>query len=231
MKCYNDIEYSDEDKLQKLDIYTTGANNSLLPVLIYIHGGAWSFGDKSDIKKHTSFYTNYGIIFVSINYRLSSLHNDIKHPTHVEDCAKAVSWIFNNIKKYGGDKKNLYLSGHSSVAHLASLLSTDGKYLKKHSISPIEIRGTIAVDTSAFNLNSYSYINESANKKMQEMKEIVKRIFTCDEQKLLEASPINYAHQETCLNFLVAISSNRPLAIKVSNNFVSRLKNSIRMQN
>ena len=41
MKTYNDIMYASESDLQCLDIYTCNENNSLSPVLIHIHGGAW----------------------------------------------------------------------------------------------------------------------------------------------------------------------------------------------
>ena len=224
MKIYNDIAYLNDSKLQRLDIYTPNKSNHPSTVLIYIHGGTWSYGDKLSSQKHGEFYQKNGFIFVSINYRLYSpkIQNS-KHPTQAEDCAAAISWVFNNIEQYGGDKNNIYISGHSSGAHLASLISTDEKYLKKHHIKPSDIKGVVAIDTSAFNLNSYDYVDYSANKQMLEMKDLVHEVFSGDKNDLLEASPIKYADQETCERFLIIVSSQRPLAVKVSSNFVKRI--------
>jgi acetyl esterase/lipase len=209
--------------LQKLDIYTP-KKAKLSRVLIHIHGGAWSYGDKFSAKPLGEFYAKLGAVVVCINYRLSNPENiDIKHPIHAQDCAKAVAWVFDNIANYGGDRDKIYLSGHSSGAHLASLVATDNKYLQELQISPVDIKGVIAVDTAGFNLNAYMFVGEKTNETMQKMIEKVADVFSNDRQKLLEASPINYVKQDTCNNFLVIVSSNRSLAKAVSKNFVNRL--------
>lgn len=225
MKIYNDIVYSAESNLQQLDVYTCNESDSLVPVIIHIHGGAWCYGDKSESAPHGKFYSEKGFLVVCINYRLCSPKPPfIKHPTQAKDCAAAVAWVFKNIEKYGGDNKQIFVSGHSSGAHLASLIATDERYLNKYNISPHDIKGVIAVDTSAFNLNSYSYIDDTANEQMQAMKDLVQNIFSNDEEQLLDASPIKYADKQTCNRFLIIVSSNRPLAVTVSGNFVKHLK-------
>lgn len=225
MKTYNDIRYASESDLQCLDIYTCNERSSLSPVLIHIHGGAWCYGDKSDCLPHGKFYSEKGFVVVCINYRLCCPTPPfIKHPVQAKDCAAAVAWVFNNINNYGGDNNKIYISGHSSGSHLASLIATDERYLNEHNIKPTDINGVIAVDTSSFNLNSYNYIDDTANEQMQVMKDLVQNIFSKDEHQLLDASPIKYADKQTCNRFLVIVSSNRPLAVKVSDNFVKRLK-------
>ena len=83
-----DISYG-SDKLQKLDIYLPlDSKAKKRPVHIFVHGGAWTIGDKRRFGKHAKLNTNNGIIFVSINYRLSPKHI---HPAQIEDCARAVS--------------------------------------------------------------------------------------------------------------------------------------------
>jgi len=225
MKIYNNISYADADRLQKLDIYSPENNDAPCPVIIHIHGGAWTYGDKSNEINHGKFYCQRGVTVVCINYRLSEEEEVLtKHPTHAEDCASAVAWVYKNIEKYGGDKDNIFLSGHSSGAHLATLIATDKRYLNKHNISCKDITGVIAVDTAAFNLNSYSYIDDTANEQMQSMSKRVKDIFSHEKEQLSNASPLLYVARETCRKFLIIVSANRPLAKKVSENFVNRLK-------
>src|SRR5678815_3507375 len=59
-----------DPKLNMLDIYMPkkGSNS---PVLIWIHGGAFAYGDKEYVQKKAEYFTNKGYVFISINYRLS----------------------------------------------------------------------------------------------------------------------------------------------------------------
>jgi acetyl esterase/lipase len=79
---------------------------------------------------------------VSINYRLSP---GVKHPEHVRDVARAFAWTHAHIGEYGGNKEQIFVSGHSAGGHLASLLATDATYLKAHGLSAKDIRGVIPV--------------------------------------------------------------------------------------
>ena len=155
MKIYNNIPYLNESELQMLDIYSPKNQQPPSPVLIHIHGGAWCSGDKQYSRGHGVFYSQNGFLVVCINYRLHSLEKPLKHPNQTEDCTAAIAWVFKNIEKYGGNNKQIFISGHSSGAHLASLIACDKRYLAKYNLSPNNIKGVIAVDTSAFNLNSY----------------------------------------------------------------------------
>src|SRR5271167_1403425 len=65
-----DIPYAEPaDPLQKLDVYApAGAKN--LPVVVWIHGGGWQAGDKSDVQIKPKVFVEKGFVFVSTNYRL-----------------------------------------------------------------------------------------------------------------------------------------------------------------
>jgi acetyl esterase/lipase len=63
----------------------------------------------------------------------------------MEDAAAAFDWVVRHIEQYGGDPARIYLGGHSSGGHMASLLALDGEYLKKYGLSPDEIRGVISM--------------------------------------------------------------------------------------
>jgi len=118
------------------------------PVVLWIHAGAWSYGDRSNETALAMRFAERGIGFAAINYRLSSqFWNDptaakegVKHPAHADDCAMAFAWLR---KRY--PQSALFVSGHSCGAHLAALLAMDPRYLKRHELALDEIRGVVAI--------------------------------------------------------------------------------------
>ena len=156
---YKSISGIDEN-LTSLDIYTLFGSQNLQPVVIWIHGGGWSIGDKlnkMDLK--VPFFKDLGYVFVSINYRLSpfpyKLNDDarIKHPDHITDVADAIQWVYKNIELYGGDKTNIAILGHSAGAHLAALMGTDQALLTTRNINYGHIKGIGSFDTQAYDVN------------------------------------------------------------------------------
>ena len=136
-----DIKYG-KKSWQKLDVYTPSAGASKAPVVIFIHGGKWKVGSKDD-------YLFVGDALAAKGY-VAVLPSYIKwpkgeFPDFMYDAAKAVKWVENNIEKYGGDKNNIYLMGHSAGAHIASLVVADERYFKKEGVSRKNIRGIIGL--------------------------------------------------------------------------------------
>ncbi len=143
-----------DPNLLSLDIYRpkSSSTNAQKPVVVMIHGGGWRTGDKgseSQGRQKASFFTGHGFVYVSANYRLSP---EVQHPAHVEDVAKALSWIFDNIASYGGDPKRIFLMGHSSGAHLAALVTADEAYLNKLGKSPAMLSGVILLDSAGYDI-------------------------------------------------------------------------------
>jgi acetyl esterase/lipase len=112
-----DIAY-DSDRLQKLDVFTPdGAKGKKLPVLLFVHGGGFTRGDK-----HGDFYPDNitlwaaenAMVGVNINYRLAPKD---PWPVGVKDLASAIAWTKANIAHYGGDPNRIVLFGHSAGAN------------------------------------------------------------------------------------------------------------------
>lgn len=127
IKQYNDIAYGSE-KQQKLDIYTPVKIETDAPVLVFFYGGRWTFGSKEQYAFVALPFVKKGYIVVIPDY---AKYPDVKFPAFVQDGAKAVSWLSDNIASYKGDASRFYLSGHSSGAHIAALLSANSHYLKE----------------------------------------------------------------------------------------------------
>ena len=165
---YKDIQDVDPDLLS-LDIFSFEDINNKRPVVLWIHGGAWSVGDKTNqLENKIPYFEDLGYVFVSTNYRLSpfpfELDNPdrLKFPSHVEDIAASVNWIINNISDFGGDPNNIVIMGHSAGAHLVSLAAINPIYLQDFNISTSIFKGVVVFDTQAFNIPLLLDSNQSA---------------------------------------------------------------------
>lgn len=210
-----DIAYGSHD-LQTLDIYSPrGTGVGMRPVFVFIHGGAWRFGDKKRFDDHGRFYNDNGILFVPINYRLAPDH---LHPDQAQDSAAAVKWVYDNIEKYGGDKNKIYIGGHSAGAHLAALIASDPSYLMAHDIKPRILKSVIAVDTAAYDLTTPSE-HWRINKAIDEN-------FGTDKKAKELASPLYFAKNGTAdlPAFTLFVTDKRPEAVIDTKRFYAALK-------
>ena len=69
----------------------------------------------------------------------------VQHPAHILDIAHAFKWTSEHISEYGGNSNQIFVSGHSAGAHLASLLCTNFNYLELINGDPTKIKGCIAI--------------------------------------------------------------------------------------
>lgn len=109
--------------IESLDIYRTQRPNA--PVHVFIHGGAWRSGAAKDYAFPAEMFVAAGAHFVvpdfawvqDVGGRLAPISDQIR---------RALAWVARNAASFGGDPGRLYVSGHSSGGHQASVLaSTD----------------------------------------------------------------------------------------------------------
>src|SRR5262249_51032891 len=96
-------EGPDADKIKhRLDLYLPRGRKDF-PVLFFVHGGAWSYGDKNSpfglYKNFARYWASQGVGTVVTNYRLSP---GVMHPEHMKDVARAFAWTHKNIQRYHG---------------------------------------------------------------------------------------------------------------------------------
>ena len=140
-----------------LDIYKPiGKTNT--PVIVWFHGGGLTFGTK-DIPKEL---LDYGYLIVSVEYRLSP---KVKAPSYIEDAAAGTAWVFNNIEKYSGNVKQIFLSGHSAGGYLDLMIGLENKWLAKYNINTSSLAGLIPLSPQV--ISHYTIRDENNISKYQ----------------------------------------------------------------
>ena len=92
-----------------------------MPVIVWVHGGAWLAGSKEQCPAVR--FVRKGYAAASVNYRLSQ---HAKFPAQIEDCKAAIRWLRANAKEYGLDTGHVGVWGASAGGHLVALLGTTG---------------------------------------------------------------------------------------------------------
>ncbi|MFT7220779.1 MAG: arylformamidase [Candidatus Azotimanducaceae bacterium] len=159
-------------------------NERKLPVILYLHGGGWAFGDKKDVHLKPHFFTRNGFAFVSMNYRLRW---DYKVYDQLVDVVSALRWIEEEGAAYGLDGSKIVLMGHAAGGHLASLVMTDPSYLKAEGMSALNVKAVISIDSISYDVPRL----------MRELGSFIERrqhelIFTGDEKVWAAASPVTH---------------------------------------
>ncbi len=117
------VTYAYGDKAsEQLDVFAP-ANARGLPIMVFIHGGAWQQLSKDDSAGPAPVFVAAGAIYIAINFD-NMPGNTL--PGMVDQCRRALAWVGANAARFGGDSERIYVSGHSSGGHLtAVMLSTD----------------------------------------------------------------------------------------------------------
>jgi acetyl esterase/lipase len=120
---HRDLPYVDSGHArQKLDLYLPEKSEGKLPVILWIHGGAWAAGSKDQCPAVR--YTKEGYAVASLGYRLSS---DAIFPAQIEDCKAAVRWLRAHADQYHLDSAHFAAWGSSAGGHLVALLGASGE--------------------------------------------------------------------------------------------------------
>lgn len=123
---HNNIPYNN-DTLKKhlLDIYLPAEVNGKLPLVVFIHGGGWigndKYADMGYMPNTVNAMLDNGFAVASIDYRFAQ---NAVFPAILQDCNKAVSFLYDNAAKYNLDNNKFALMGFSAGGHLASLMGT-----------------------------------------------------------------------------------------------------------
>lgn len=158
-----DIPYG-LDAAQKYDVYLP-ASASNAPIIVMVHGGAWTSGDKQAenvAEAKAGYFVAKGYIFVSLNYRLLPQSDPL---IQAADVARGIANIQTNALKWGGDKNKIVLMGSGAGGHLAALLSSNPSLASDQGATTWA--GAVVLETAALNVpalmsSSHEHVYDTA---------------------------------------------------------------------
>lgn len=123
VRVEKDISYvPDGDAAQKLDLYLPEKPpEKPLPVIVWVHGGAWRAGTKTGGPAIGLAAKGYAV--ASVEYRFVP---KFLYPAQIQDCQAAVRWLRANRAKYNIDPDHFGAFGASAGGHLVALMGTAG---------------------------------------------------------------------------------------------------------
>jgi acetyl esterase/lipase len=123
VKVIKDLQYgTGSGRALLLDLYLPETSEKPLPLIIWIHGGAWLAGSKDGGSPALQF-TAEGYAVAHVGYRLSG---EATFPAQINDCKGAIRWLRANAKQHNISPEKFIAWGSSAGGHLAALVGTTG---------------------------------------------------------------------------------------------------------
>ncbi|MDY0278152.1 MAG: alpha/beta hydrolase [Acholeplasma sp.] len=136
IEMYKDLEYPSKYGENKLDIYFSKTSETAKPVIIWIHGGAFVSGDKSDLKVFGSMMAAEGFTFIAINYELAP---ESHFPRPLIQVSEVIQYL-SKMKYEMIDLEKVIIGGDSAGAHIAAnfaALQTNEELSEEMKIKPV----------------------------------------------------------------------------------------------
>jgi acetyl esterase/lipase len=127
-----EIAYSTRSDAQKLDIYLPSNISVSYPIIVWLHPGGYTMGDKSMVEPFLDYILDRGYAVASVNYRLA---NEACFPAQLFDAKAAVRWIRANAANYNFNREAVAAWGVSAGSTFAALLGTSANVKELEGLS------------------------------------------------------------------------------------------------
>lgn len=183
------------DPMQNLDFTPAQGASGPAPLVVFVHGGAWTQGNKDNATGawKAAHYTAQGYAFASINYRLVPA---VRVEDEAADVAAALARLIADAGRMGIDPHRIVLMGHSAGAHLVALVGTDERYLRAAGLSLADVAGVLPIDGAAYDVPAQM---AAAGSYMQGR---YREAFGTDPTRQRELSPVTHAGAPNAPRFL-----------------------------
>ena len=111
-------------QFERLDLYrTTERGGTQRPIMMYMHGGAWRAGSAQSSASQAEMLMEAGAHYIALDF-VNALQNGGSIMEMAQQVRRAVAWAYRNADTFGGDRRKIYVSGHSSGGHLCGVVMT-----------------------------------------------------------------------------------------------------------
>lgn len=199
---------------QQLNVFSPRKHSDPKSVLIFVHGGNWNSGKKSQYNIIGAHWAKKDVVTVIVDYPLSPVadYNDM-----AISIAKSVKWVKENIRRYGGDPAKIFLSGHSAGGHLAALVALDEHYFKDICLEN-PLAGLILIDAAG--LDMHGYLTEEKFEKGN----TYLHTFSNDPNNWKKASPLYHFHQNMPPMLIYRGGKTYPSILTSNDKFIKALQ-------
>lgn len=173
-----------------LDIYRSEIEDEPSPIILYVHGGSWIYGDNGipiGLEPIIKSFNKKGYTIISVSYELLKEDTPIENP--IKDVKDAIRWIYKNKDTYNFDTENIGILGISSGAHLGLMASysKDDDFIGDTDLSKYPSKISYIIDVFGPTDLSSLDISSVGSEYKDEIEDLLKSTIS-----LNNYSPINY---------------------------------------
>lgn len=118
VEIIRDIDYGSAYPNGRMDVIRPKNQQGRLPVIFWMHGGAYVGGDKQDTEPYGVCLAGRGYVVVNMNYALAP---ESRYPTPLMQMGEAYCYVAKHAIEYGIDMDNIYFGGDSAGAQIVSV--------------------------------------------------------------------------------------------------------------
>jgi acetyl esterase/lipase len=213
-----DVEYGRVgDRSLQLDVYRPAQSQALAPALIFIHGGAWRTGKRSDYRVYTTHFAAEGYVAVTASYRL---FREATFPAALQDVKCAVRWVRANAARLQVDPERIAVVGGSAGGHLALLTGyTPGRWEDSGGQTGQSSRVAAVVDIYGPADLTTAYARETGV-----VKDFLGCTFEEDAQRWRDASPLLHVSSNCPPTLVLQGTLDELVPVEQSDRLVERLR-------
>ncbi len=222
------VPYSnDSNPYHLMDVYLPESQGPF-PAIIYVHGGGWTSGSRSNFNYTATFYAERGIAGFAVDYTLST-PNETAWPDNIQDVVESVRFIRANANLWNIDPNRLAILGYSAGAQLASLegtLSGNESFIASSS-GDAKIKSQVRLVVDYSGATDLEYIGK------YQTKSTIYNITTTalgnvsyrtNPDLWVEASPATYISSDDPIFCIIHGTSDMVVPIQVAQSFVAKLQ-------
>ena len=221
VRALRDLQYVEGGhERNRLDLYLPEKAEGRLPLVVWIHGGAWWAGSKEGCPAVPLATKGYAV--ASINYRFSQ---HAIFPAQIEDCKAAIRWLRANAAKYHLDPDHIGVWGASAGGHLVAMLGTTGsvKDLEGHG-GNLDRSSRVQCVVDWFGPADLATMGKQADKPDTPVAQLIGGPVKENQEKARKASPLTYVSKDSAPFLIMHGDKDDTVPLKQSEVLAEALK-------